>query len=165
MRRYLDLMAGALVFRLLQPWYENLGKRQVKSPKVFLSDTGLLHTLLGIDTREALERHPKVGASWEGFVMREVIRRTEARPEECFFWATHAGAELDLLLVRGDRRIGFEIKRSTAPSSSRSMHAAVESLRLERLDVIHAGEHTFALKDRIRAVAFARLDQDLEPLG
>jgi len=163
-RRYLDLLIGALVIRALPPWHENLGKRQVKSPKVFVADTGLLHTLLGIDTRDALVRHPKVGASWEGFVLREVVRQTGARPEECFFWATHAGAELDLLVVRGSRRLGFEIKRTSSPSATRSMHFAQETLNLERLDLIHAGEHTFPLRDRIRAVAFGRLGRDLEHL-
>jgi predicted AAA+ superfamily ATPase len=163
-RRYLDLMSGALVVRQLQPWHENLGKRQVKAPKVFIADTGILHTLLGIDTRDDLERHPKVGASWEGFVMKEVMHRIGARSEECFFWATHAGAELDLLVVRGSRRLGFEIKRTTSPTTTRSMHAALDSIRLNRLDVIHAGEHTFLMKEQIRAVAFDRLEEDINPL-
>jgi hypothetical protein len=163
-RRYLDLLTGALVVRQLAPWHENLSKRQVRSPKVYVADTGLLHTLLGIETRESLERHPKVGASWESFVLREVVLRIGARPEECFFWATHAGAELDLLVVRGQRRLGFEIKRTTAPSVTRSMHSARESLRLDRLDLIHAGEHTFPLAPDIRAVAAARLREDIEPL-
>ena len=162
-RRYLDLLTGALVIRALPPWHENLGKRQVKAPKVFVADTGVLHTLLGIVGREDLERHPKVGASWEGFVLREVVRLVGARPEECFFWGTHAGAELDLLVIRGTHRVGFEIKRTTSPSATRSMHAAMESLGLARLEVLHAGEHTFPLRDRIRAVAFGRLDQDLDP--
>ena len=164
-RRYLDLLTGALVVRQLPPWYENLGKRQVRSPKVYVADTGLLHALLGIDTREDLDGHPKVGASWEGFVLREVVIRLGARPEECFFWATHAGAELDLLVVRGQRRLGFEVKRTTAPSATRSIHSARDSLHLDRLDLIHAGEHTFALSEGIRAVAFARIFQDLEPLA
>src|SRR5258706_9474013 len=163
-RRYLDLLIVALVVRVLQPWHENLGKRQVKSPKVFVADTGLLHTLLGIFTRDDLDRHPKVGASWEGFVLRELVRQIDARPEECFFWATHAGAELDLLVVRGRRRLGFEIKRTTSPSATRSMHAAREALGLKHLDVIHAGQHTFTLHEGIRAVAFGRLNRDLEPL-
>ncbi len=164
-RRYLDLLAGALVIRVLQPWHENLGKRQVKAPKMFIADTGILHTLLGIGTRDDLERHPKVGASWEGFVLREVVRRIGARPEECFFWSTHAGAELDLLVIRRRRRLGFEIKRTTSPSVTRSMHSALEALGLERLDVIHAGEHTFPLRDRFRAVAFRRLGEDLMPVS
>ena len=160
-RRYLDVLTDSLVVRTLSPWHENLGKRQVKAQKVLLADTGLLHSLLGIVGREDLERHPKVGASWEGFVLREVMRLGDLRPEECFFWATHAGAELDLLVIWGTRRVGFEIKRTTSPSVTRSMHAAIETLRLDRLDVIHAGEHTFPLRDRIRAVAFERLGQDL----
>jgi hypothetical protein len=164
-RRYLDLLIGALVVRALPPWHENLGKRQVKSPKLYIADTGLLHTLLGIETRDELDRNPKVGASWEGFVVREVVRRLDAHPEECYFWATHAGADLDLLMVRGESRVGFEIKRTTSPSTTRSMHSAIETLGLERLDVIHAGEHTFPLQEHIRAVAFGRLDEDLVPLG
>lgn len=164
-RRYLDLMVGGLVVRLLPPWHENVRKRQVKSPKVYVADPGLLHALLGIPTRDALSRHPKIGASWEGFVIKELVRRLGARPDECFFWATHAGAKLDLLIVRGTRRLGFEIKRTTSPSTTRSMHSALEPLGLERLDVVHAGEHTFALRDRIRAVAFARLESDIEPLA
>lgn len=163
-RRYLDLLIGALVLRILQPWHENLGKRQVKSPKVFVADTGILHTLLGIESRDELERHPKVGASWEGFVLREIIRRVGARPEECFFWATHAGAELDLLVSRGTRRLGFEIKRTTSPTMTKSMHAAIETLRLDHLDVVHAGEHTFPMRGHTRAVAFSRIENDLEPL-
>ena len=138
-------MSGALVVRQLQPWHANLGKRQVKAQKVFIADTDILHTLLRIDTRDDLERHPKIGASWEGFVMKEVLRRIGARPEECFFWATHAGAELDLLVVRGSRRLGFEIKRTTSPTTTRSIHAALDSIRLNHLDVIHAGEHTFLM--------------------
>lgn len=163
-RRYLDLLASALVVRLLPPWRENLGKRQVKAPKVYVSDSGLLHTLLGITTPAALEAHPKVGASWEGFVLKGLCARLGARPEECHFWATHAGAELDLLVVRGRTRHGFEIKRTTSPSTTRSMHAAREALGLERFDVIHAGEHTFPLRDGIRAVAFGRIAEDVEPL-
>ncbi len=164
-RRYLDVLSGALVVRQLPPWHENLAKRQVKSPKVYVADSGLLHTLLGLETRADLDSHPKIGASWEGFVLHEVATRLGARPGESFFWATHAGAELDLLVVRGRRRLGFEVKRTTAPSTTRSMHSAIESLGLERLDVVHAGDHTFALTERIRAVSFARLFEDVEPLA
>ncbi len=164
-RRYLDLLAGALVVRLLPPWHENLAKRQVKAPKVYLADSGLLHTLLGIETPSQLDAHPKVGASWEGFVLSALVTRLGARPEECYFWATHSGAELDLLFVRGGTRRGFEIKRTTAPSTTRSMHAARESLGLDRLDVIHAGDESFPLRDGIRAVAFSRIAEDIEPAG
>ena len=164
-RRYLDILAGTLVLRELQPWHENLSKRQVKSPKVYVADSGLLHTLLGIETRDDLEGHPKVGASWEGFVMREVVHRLGARPEECFFWATHAGAKLDLLVIRGRQRLGFEVKRTTAPRTTRSVHAARVSLGLDRIDMIHAGEETFAMAEGLRAVAFHRIHEDILALG
>lgn len=164
-RRYLDLLTSALVLRQLPPWFENLGKRQVKSPKVYVADSGVLHTLLGLGTREDLEGHPKVGASWEGFVLREVVERLGARPEETFFWATHAGAELDLLVIRGRRRFGFEMKRTAAPHVTPSIRTALDDLHLDRVDVVYPGEHTFPLADRVRAVALPRLYEDLEPLG
>ena len=162
--RYLDILTGALVLRQLPPWHENIPKRQVRSPKVYLADTGLLHVLLGIHSPDDLARHPKVGASWEGFVLREVANRLGAADEECYFWGTHAGAELDLLVVRGRQRLGFEIKRTTRPSTTRSMRAALETLALERLDIIHAGEHSFSLDERIRAVALDRIFEDLQPV-
>ena len=164
-RKYLDLLTATFVVRQLRPWSENLGKRQVKSPKVYLTDTGLLHSLLGVQSKADLERHPKVGASWEGFALGSVVDRLRARWDECYFWATHAGAEIDLLVVRGRTRLGFEIKRTTAPSVTRSMHSALGDLGLKRLDVIHAGAHTFPLAPRIRAVAFDRLLEDLAPLA
>lgn len=163
-RRYLDLLSGTFVVKQLAPWFENLGKRQVKSPKVYLADTGLLHSLLGIRDIGELERHPKVGASWEGFAIQAVLDRLGARPEECFFWATHAGAELDLLVVRGGIRLGFEVKRTVAPQLTRSMHVALGDLGLARLDVIHAGERTFPLGPRVRGVALNRVLEDLDPL-
>jgi predicted AAA+ superfamily ATPase len=164
-RRYLDLLTSALVLWQVLPWHENLGKRQVKSPKVYVADSGLLHTLLQLETREDVEGHPKVGASWEGFALREVVERLGARREEIFFWATHSGAELDLLIVRGRRRFGFELKRTAAPKMTPSIRTALEDLRLDRLDVIYPGEHTFPLAERVRAVALRRLYEDLEPLG
>lgn len=163
-RHYLDMLTSALVLRQLQPWHENISKRQVKSPKVYLRDSGLLHALLGLEDREALLGHPKVGASWEGFVLHELLFRLEPRPEEVFFWGTHAGAELDLLIVRGRRRIGFEIKRTTTPTTTRSLRAAQETLRLDRLEVVHAGSETFPLPGGVRALAFERLEADLDSL-
>jgi predicted AAA+ superfamily ATPase len=163
-RRYLDVLTGALVIRQLQPWHENIGKRQVKSPKVYIADSGLLHTLLGVEDREDLEGHPKIGASWEGFVLQEVITRLGAREDQCLFWGTYAGADLDLLVVRRRRRYGFEVKRTTSPKLTRSLRSAHDALKLDRLDVVHAGENTFPLDDRVRAVAFPRLFEDLEPL-
>ncbi len=164
-RRYLDLLAATFVVRVLQPWHENVGKRQVKSPKIYLADSGLLHALLNLRSREDLERHPKVGASFEGFAIAALVDRLGARWSECYFWATHAGAELDLLIVRGRRRIGFEIKRTVSPAVTPSMRAALKDLKLARLDVIHAGEHTFDLAPRIRAVALSRIVEDVPPLS
>ncbi len=163
-RRYLDLLTSALVIRQLQPWHENISKRQVKSPKVYLTDSGLLHTLLNLRTFDDLQGHPKVGASWEGFVLEQLIRRLRVRPEQCFFWATHAGAELDLLVIHGNQRLGFEIKLTTAPRLTPSMRNALEDLKLTRLHVIHSGDHTFALHEKVRAVSFSRLLEDIKPL-
>jgi predicted AAA+ superfamily ATPase len=158
-RNYLDLLCGALVVRQLLPWHENLGKRQVKAPKIYLSDSGILHHLLGIQTQDDLEHHPKSGASWEGFAIKEIIHLLGASHEECFFWATYSGAELDLLIIRGRQRLGFEIKLTTAPRLTPSMRSALESLKLDRLVVVHSGEHAFPMADRIDAVPFARLSE------
>lgn len=163
-RSYLDLLSSALVVRQLLPWHENISKRQVKSPKVYIADSGLLHTLLGIKTRSDLERHPKVGASWEGFVIEQVIRWMGFRKEDCFFWATHAGAELDLLVVRGKDKLGFEVKLTSSPRVTPSMRSALSDLKLQRLYVIHSGEETFQLERNIQAVALPRLLEDLKPL-
>jgi len=151
-RRYLDTRAATFVVRVLQPWHENIGKRQVKAPKVFISDSGILHVLLGIETAHRLDGHVKVGASWEGFAMDAVIRHLGARREQCFFWATHAGAELDLLVVRAGQRLGFEFKRSSAPRLTPSMRSAMSDLRLTRLDVVYPGTETFPLAEHVRAV-------------
>lgn len=164
-RHYLDVLEGTFVVKLLRPWFENVSKRQVKAPKVYLADTGLLHTLLGISSAAELERHPKVGASWEGCAMAEVVARLGARPEECFFWATHQGAELDLLIVRGGKKLGFEFKRTSSPSLTPSMRAALDTLGLSSLDVVHAGKTTFPLAPRVRAVSWRCLGEDLSALG
>ena len=163
-RNYLDLLTSALVVRQLLPWRENISKRQVRAPKVYVADSGILHIFLNLRSRAELEGHPKVGASWEGFVIGEIVRRLGVLPEECFFWATHSGAELDLLVVRGNQRFGFEIKRTTAPTITRAMRSALADLRLTRLDVVHAGEVTFPIADRVRAVALPRLLKDIKPL-
>lgn len=163
-RSYLDILTSALVIRQLSPWYANISKRQVKAPKIFITDSGLVHTLLNISNMDDLEGHPKLGATWEGFVIDQVIRTIDARSEECFFWATHAGAELDLLVVRGKDRIGFEIKRTTTPAMTPSMRIALSDLKLNRLELIHAGEHTFQLSDKVRAVALTNMIKDLKNL-
>ncbi len=164
-RRYLDLLASTFAVRKLPPWHENLLKRQVKAPKIFLADSGLLHALLNIRDSEDLLSHPKVGSSWEGFGIRSVISRLGARPEETYFWATHAGAELDLLVIHGRKRLGFEFKRTVAPKTTRSMHVALADLRLDRLDVVHAGQETFPLTADIRALALTDVWEGLERLA
>lgn len=163
-RRYLDVLTGTFVIRILPPWHENLGKRQVKSPRIYLTDSGLLHTLLDLRTQDDLEQHPKVGASWEGFAISVIVQRLGARWSECYFWRTHAGAELDLLVVRGRTRLGFEIKRTVSPAVTPSIRTALADLRLTRLDVIHAGDQTFPLAPRVRAVALSRVLEDVAPL-
>ncbi len=163
-RRYLDQLTATFAVEQLQPWHENLRKRQVKSPKVYLSDSGILHALLGLTEQIDVERHPKLGASWEGFMLQQVVRRLGARRSECYFWATQAGAELDLLIVRGRHRIGFEFKRSSAPSVTPSMRIAMQDLGLDRLEVVHAGSETFPLGKGLRAVAASRLKEDLAAL-
>jgi predicted AAA+ superfamily ATPase len=162
--RYLDLLSAAFVVRQLPPWSENLGKRQVKSPKVYVADSGVLHTLLDVRGQDQLVRHPKVGASWEGFGIQAVIDRLGARREECYFWGTYAGAELDLLVARGAQHLGFEFKRTVAPTVTASMRVALESLGLRRLYVVHAGHRSADLGRGIRAIALERLLEDLEPL-
>jgi uncharacterized protein len=152
-RRYLDLMTSALVLRQLPPWFENLAKRQIRSPKVYVADSGLLHALLGIATFDDLQHHPKIGASWEGFIVSELVSRYELKRGEIYFWATHAGAELDLLVLRGGRRIGFEIKRTTTPALTRSMRIAMEDLKLDRLYLVHAGSGSFPLATSVMAIS------------
>jgi len=160
-RHYLDLLGATLVVRLLPPWHANVGKRQVKSPKVYIGDSGVLHSLLGIGDARDLDRHPKVGASWEGFLLHQVLERLRAAPEECFFWATHSGEEIDCLWLRGRRRWGFEFKRTSAPTLTRSARTALDLLELQRLYVIHAGAETFPLHAKVTAVAASRLIDDL----
>jgi predicted AAA+ superfamily ATPase len=154
-RRYLDLLTGVFMVRQLPPWFENLGKRQVKAPKVFVRDSGLLHTLLGIANRRDLELHPKVGASWEGYAVEEVLKAL--RPDEAYYWATHQGAEIDLLLFKHGQRIGVECKRSDAPTLTPSMRIALNDLKLDRLVVVYPGERRYALADRADVMPLVEL--------
>jgi len=163
-QRYLDVLAATFMVRQLPPWYENIGKRQVKAPKVYIRDSGVLHALLGLGTARDIASHPVVGASWEGFALDAVVSRLGAHPDECFFWATHSGAELDLLVVRGRRHLGFEFKRTTTPGVTRSMRTAAEDLGLAELCVVHAGRESGYLATGIRAIAFDRVSADLKPL-
>ena len=149
-RRYLDLLEHLFLIRQLRPWHENLGKRQVKRPKIYIRDPGLYHHLIGVGTMDALQTHPRIGASWEGFILEKVI--DESSPDDVYFWATHNGAELDLLLLTGGRRLGVEIKRVDAPRRTRSMAVAVNDLRLDALYVVYPGEARYVVDDRITAV-------------
>ncbi len=148
-RHYLDLLTGAFVLRQLQPWHENLGKRQVRAPKVTLRDSGLLHALLGLEDRHTLLGHAAAGPSWESFVVEQILASCGDR--DAYFWATHGGAEIDLLLHRGGRRFGFEIKLDEAPSTTRSMHTALADLALEHLWIVYPGLHAYPLRERITA--------------
>lgn len=154
-RRYLDILTGTYLVRQLQPWHENIGKRQVKAPKLYWRDTGLLHQLLGIANRDALLGNPRCGASWEGHVLEQIIHRME--PDELYFWATHNGAELDALMMIDGKRIGFEIKRADAPRLTPSMRHALEDLRLDMLCVIYPGAHSYTLHERVEVIPLGHL--------
>ncbi len=160
-RRCLDLLTDAMMIRQLQPWHANLRKRQVKAPKVYVRDTGLLHQLLGIDTAKALMSHPKLGASWEGFVIEQIVM-TEPH-DEAYFWATHQGAEIDLILRRGDRLLGVECKQTDAPSLTPSIRIAIEDLDLERVVVIYPGDKRYSLSENVEAIPLEELGQN-QPL-
>jgi len=156
-RRYLDLLTGLFMVRQLQPWHENLKKRQVKAPKVYVRDSGLLHQLLGMRTDAGLLAHPKCGASWEGYAIEETIKIVQ--PDEAYFWATHTGAELDLLLFKGGQRFGVEVKRADAPTLTPSMRIALADLRLDGLAVLYPGKMRYALANRVEAVPITTLAQ------
>jgi hypothetical protein len=157
-RRYVDLLQDLFMVRLLQPWYVNFGKRQVKSPKVYIRDTGLLHYLLGIRTEQELLVNPRSGASWEGYVIEEVIKATA--PNEAYFWGTHSGAELDLLLLKDGKRIGVECKRMDAPRLTPSMRTAFTDLELTKLLVIYPGPQPYPLADHIQTIPLKTLAEN-----
>ncbi|MCX7859098.1 MAG: DUF4143 domain-containing protein [Chloroflexus sp.] len=156
-RRYLDILAGAYMVRILPPWFENLSKRQVKSPKIYIRDSGMLHALLRLTTLADVQGHPKLGASWEGFAIEQIITLLSA--QEAYFWATHAGAELDLLVhVRG-KRYGFEITFADAPAITRSMRIALNDVALDHRWVIYPGRQAYALDPRITVLPLADVPQ------
>ena len=159
-KRHLDILSGALMVRQLPPWFENLGKRQVKAPKVYVRDSGMLHALLGPPTFAALESHPKLGASWEGFVLEQILRRTGER--DAYFWATPSGAELDLLVFVRGRRIGFEIKYSDSPRMTKSMTIAQHDLKLDQLLIVYPGETSYVLRPGVEVVSIRDLDRRLD---
>ncbi|HAZ08859.1 MAG TPA: hypothetical protein DCZ01_10145 [Elusimicrobia bacterium] len=153
-QHYLDILTGAFMVRQLPPWHENMGKRLVKAPKVYIRDSGLFHSLMSLETKDGLYAHPKFGASWEGFALEHLIRRVPDR--HAYFWGTHAGAELDLLIDRDGKRWGFEFKVSEAPSVTKSMRIALKDLKLQRLWVVYPGSHRFAMSDLIEAIPLAQ---------
>jgi uncharacterized protein len=154
-RKYLDTLTRTFMVRQLQPWHVNLNKRQVKAPKIYFRDTGLLHGLMGLRTLPELLAHPACGASWEGFALEQVLRL--AKPDDAYFWATHQGAELDLLLFKGQQRVGVEFKRADAPKVTPSMRIAMHDLKLDRLYVVYPGLHRYPMADGIEAVPLGAL--------
>jgi hypothetical protein len=162
-RRYLDILTSAFLVRQLLPWHENISKRQVKSPKIYIVDSGILHTLINVRTKYDLFSHPKLGASWEGFILNQIISITRADKEECFFWATHAGAELDFMIVRGRKRIGFEVKFTSSPKITPSMKIVLGDLKLNIIFIIHAGTKSYPLSKKIYAISCERLIEGLKP--
>src|SRR5437867_6338640 len=162
-KRHLDILCGAFVMRQLPPWFENIGKRQVKSPKVYLRDSGLLHALLGIPSFAALEEHPKLGASWEGFALEQVVGRTGDR--EAYFWNTQGGAELDLLVFIKGHRFGFEFKYADAPAVTKSLLVARADLKLRQAFVVYPGKKSYALNEWAEALSIEQLRARVEKIG
>ncbi|MFO1258759.1 MAG: ATP-binding protein [Gammaproteobacteria bacterium] len=151
-RSYLDLLSSTFVVRQLQPWWENISKRQVKSPKIYIHDSGILHTLIGLETLDALSGHVKVGASWEGFAINTILNVLNIQSHEAYFWSAHSGAELDLLVVRGQQRIGFEFKRTLMPQLTHSLLTAIKDLKLSKAYLVHAGQDSFPLSEQVTAL-------------
>lgn len=164
-QNYLDILTGTFMVRRLNPWFENISKRQVKSPKIYIRDTGVLFSLLGIQDESSLLLHPKLGASWEGFAIEQVISSLHADPDNCFFWATHASAELDLFILHKGQRLGFEIKYGSAVKATASMKLAINDLNLDKLTVIYSGNKRYKLSEKIEAIPLAMFvkEDNLDP--
>ncbi|NQW99155.1 ATP-binding protein [bacterium] len=154
-RSYLDALSQTFMVRQLQPWHENIGKRQVKSPKLYFRDSGIFHRLQGISSWDAMQSHPKLGASWEGFALEETLKA--ATPDEAYFWAVHSGSELDLLMMRNGRRIGVEFKHRDAPKMTRSLAIAREDLKLDELVIVYPGSRIYQLSDRVKVLPLAEI--------
>ena len=154
-RRYLDILTGVFMVRQLHPWYANIKKRQVKAPKIYIRDTGILHTLLGLKTESDLLKHPRCGASWEGYVIEEVIRVVQ--PDDVYFWATHNGAEIDLVILKDGHMYGVECKYTDAPDITRSMRIALNDLKLKRIVVIYPGQQSYSLHKQIEVMPLETL--------
>jgi len=159
-RNYLDILESTFMVRQLPPWHENISKRQVKSPKMYIRDSGIFHSLIGVEDKEALMFHPKLGPSWEGFAIESIIRHHRAGPGDCYFWSTHAGAELDLLVFDAGKRIGYEIKHTDSPRLTRSLRIAQQDLKIDELYVVYPGAERFPLDDRVGAIGLEMLVQE-----
>ena len=160
-KSYLDILEGTFMIRVLRPWYENLKKRQVKTPKIYFRDSGIYHTLLGLNDYESVMTSPKIGASWEGFALEQVIRYYNAEPEECYFWSSHSIAEIDLLIFKNGKRIGFEFKYTDSPKITSSMKISLEDLELDQIKVIFPGNISFKMSDKIEAIGFQTLAEKI----
>jgi len=154
MQHYADILTGTFMIRQLKSWYENINKRQVKSPKIYIRDTGIFHALLGIKNYAELLVHQKLGASWESFALEQLIKAHNAQADDCYFWASHQGAELDLLITKDNRRLGFEIKFNSSPKLTKSMQVVVEDLLLDKLIVIYPGNIDYQLTKKIFVIGF-----------
>jgi uncharacterized protein len=154
MRHYLDILSGTFMIRQLYPWWENISKRQVKAPKIYFRDSGIFHSLLGVQNKDQLLTHTKIGASWEGFALEEIIRKHRVRPQDCYFWSTYGAAEIDLLLPQQGKFLGFEFKYTDAPKMTRSMQIAMQDLNLLHLYVIYPGEIDYPLAENITVKGF-----------
>ena len=148
-RKYLDILVGTFMIRSLSPWFENLSKRQIKTPKIYFRDSGIFFALLGLQNELEIDTHPKLGAFWEGFALEEIAREMKAAPEECYFWGTQGGAELDLLIMKNGKRLGFEFKYSDTPKVTPSMKIALTDLKLDHLYIVYPGPESFPLGDYI----------------
>lgn len=148
-RNYIEILAGTFMVRILEPWFENIGKRQVKTPKIYIRDSGLLHALIGMSTQDELRVYSRLGASWEGFALEEIIKINHAQPEECFFWAVQSSAELDLLIIKNGKRIGFEFKYADAPTLTKSMITALTDLKLDHLYVVYPQNVPYKLSENV----------------
>ena len=159
-KRYLDILAGTFMIRLLQPWHVNIRKRQVKSPKIYFRDMGIMHALLNLPDQASLEGHPKLGASWEGFALEQVVQIYRADTAECYFWGTYANAELDLLIVQGDKKTAFEFKYTSTPGITRSMYTALADLKLDEVIIVYPGTETYSLGEDVRVTNLQQLTKD-----
>ncbi len=162
-QHYVEILQGTFMVRVLSPWFENISKRQVKSPKIYFRDSGLFHTLLNINSFSDMIHHVKLGASWEGFALEEIIRYYDVDDEDCYFWATHGGVELDLLLFKDGKKLGFEFKYSDAPKLSLSMRASIKSLDLDRLTIVYPGDKNVQLDEKIYLLGLKHISREMMP--